>query len=241
MTFKERLHWMVRMAMILFVLASVAFLSALTAMRYAVQGREVAIPNLVGESSTAALKQLQMRGVGMKVEDKIYSKLPVDAVVRQSPAADMSVKIGQDVHVVLSLGMQKETIPPLIDSSLRTARIELLRSGLQVGEISTMYLPTAGPDTVVQQDPPSGKSDITSAHVDFLVSQGPRPLAYVMPDLTGLSVGAAEAKLDAAGLKLATLTPTAIPGTPAGTVVSQVPPRGQRIDQTTSVVLRVSE
>ena len=33
----------------LFILASVAFLSALTAMRYAVQGREVVLPDVVGK------------------------------------------------------------------------------------------------------------------------------------------------------------------------------------------------
>jgi len=241
MTIGERLHWMARMALILFVLASVAFLSALTAMRYAVQGREIAIPDLVGKSSADAEQALQMRGVGMKVEDKIYSKLPVDAVVRQSPPANMSVKIGQDVHVVLSLGAQTETIPPLVDSSLRAARIMLLRSGLQLGEVSSVYLPGAPPDTIVQQDPASGTSGLTSAHIDFLVSMGPRPPSYVMPELTGLPVGAAEAKLDAAGLKLAKVAPTNIPGTPAGTVVGQTPVRGQRIDDASMVELQVSE
>ena len=36
----------------------------------------------------------------MKVEDRIYSKLPVDAVIRQSPPPNMSVKLGQDAYVV---------------------------------------------------------------------------------------------------------------------------------------------
>ena len=74
MTLRERLHWIFRMALIFFILASVAFLSALTAMRYAVQGREIIIPNLVGQQSSDAQRTLQLRGVGMKVEDRIYSR-----------------------------------------------------------------------------------------------------------------------------------------------------------------------
>jgi eukaryotic-like serine/threonine-protein kinase len=240
-TLRQRLHWIFRMALLLFILASVAFLSALTAMRYAVQGREVVLPDLVGRGSPDALRMLQVRGVGMKVEDRIYSKLPVDAVVRQSPPPNMSVKVGQDAYVVLSLGPQKEMIPELEEKSLRAARIELLRSGLQVGEISSAYLPDAPLDTVIQQDPKPGTTDVTSPHVDFLVSLGPSPATYVMPDVTGLPLGQVQSKLSTAGLKVFKITPAAIPGTPPGTVVEQSPQRGQRVDASINIELQVAE
>ena len=242
MTLRQRLHWIFRMALLLFILASVAFLSALTAMRYAVQGREVVLPDLVGKGSPDALRMLQVRGVGMKVEDRIYSKLPVDAVVRQSPPPNMSVKVGQDAYVVLSLGPQDRNDsgtgrkePPCC------AGIELLRSGLQVGEISSAYLPDAPLDTVIQQDPKPGTTDVTSPHVDFLVSLGPSPATYVMPDVTGLPLGQVQSKLSTAGLKVFKITPAAIPGTPPGTVVEQSPQRGQRVDASINIELQVAE
>ena len=241
MTLKQRLHWIFRMALILFILASVGFLSALTAMRYAVQGREVVIPDLVGRGSGDAQRMLQVRGIGMKVEDRIYNKMPVDAVVRQSPPPNMSVKVGQDAYVVLSLGPQKETIPLLEGKSLHAARIELLRSRLQVGEISSAYLTEAPADTVIQQDPEPGTTDVVSPHVDLLVSLGPEPVAYVMPDVTGLTLVQAQAKLGAAGLKASKTTPSAIPGTPAGIVIDQNPTRGQKVDQGANLELQVSE
>lgn len=241
MTLKQRLHWIFRMALMLFILASVAFLSALTAMRYAVQGREIVIPDLVGRSSGDAVRMLQVRGIGMKVEDRVYNKLPVDAVVRQSPPPNMSVKVGQDAYVVLSLGPQKEMIPQLEDKSLHAARIELLRSGLQVGEISSAYLAEAPVDTVIQQDPEPGTTDVISPHVDLLVSLGPQPAAFVMPDVTGLPLAEAQAKLSAAGLKAPKLAQSAIPGTPAGIVIGQAPPRGQKVDPAAALELQVSE
>lgn len=244
MTFRERLHWIFRMSLLLFILASVAFLSALTAMRFAIQGREVAMPDVVGAGAAQARQVLRGRGLGMKAEDRIYSQLPLDAVVRQSPPSATRVKIGQDVHVVLSLGPQKVTIPQLQQRSLRAAQVELLRGGMQLGEVSSAYLPGSAPDTVVQQYPAPGATDVSSPHVNLLVALGPRPPAYVMPELFGLSVGEAESKLAAAGLKISkvTVSPAAgASGAPHGSVIGQTPSRGQRVEAGTPIELLEAE
>jgi eukaryotic-like serine/threonine-protein kinase len=232
---------MFRMAGMLFVLASVAFLSAIMAMRLAIQGREVVMPDVVGMKALTARQVLQGRGLSLRVEDRTYSALPVDSVVRQSPPGNMRVKVGQYAHVVLSLGPQHAEIPRLEDASLRAARIVLLRSGLQAGEISSAYLPGWGTDQVVQQDPLPGAIDNVSPHVDLLVSLGPRPPAYVMPNLVGLPLGEAEAKLKPAGLKVAKLSLTPFPAVTHGDVVGQIPRSGQRVDATTAIELQVAE
>jgi len=123
MTLRERLEWIFRMALLVFILASVAFLSALTAMRFAIQGREVSVPDVVGKNAVEAQQMLQGRGLVIKVEDRLYNPLPVDVVVRQTPPPGMKVKIGQEAHVVISLGPQQATIPALTDRSVRAARI----------------------------------------------------------------------------------------------------------------------
>jgi eukaryotic-like serine/threonine-protein kinase len=238
---KERLQWLFRMALMLFILASVAFLSAITAMRFAIQGREVTMPDVVGKKAVEAAHILQGRGVGLRVEDHIYSPLPVDSVVRQSPPGGTHVKIGQYAHVVLSLGPQKATIPHLEERSLRASRIELLRSGMQVGEISSLYMPGWQEDTVIKQDPAPGTTDITSAHVDLLVSLGARPAAYIMPELVGLTLAEAESKLSAARLKISKLTFSPEPGALHGTVVSQSPGHGARVEVGAEIELQVAE
>src|SRR5215472_15923443 len=200
MNFRERLEWVFRMALMLFILASVAFLSARIAIRFTIQGREVAMPDVVGKKAVEAQQTMQGRGLNFRIEDRIYNPMPSEEVVRQSPPAGTKVKVGQYAHVVLSLGPQKATISLLQDRSLRAARIELLRSGMQIGEISSLYLPgTANDETVLRQDPAPGKTDITSPHVNLLVSRGPRPDAYIMPELAGLTLTQAEAKMSAAG------------------------------------------
>src|SRR5215831_5108032 len=136
MNFKERVQWVARTSLIVFILASVTFLSALMAMRYAIQGREVVVPDVVGKTDKQAQDQLRGLGVGMKVEDRVYSNQAVNTIIRQSPPPKTRVKAGSDEHVVLSLGPQKVIIPDLTAESERAARIELLRSGMQLGEES---------------------------------------------------------------------------------------------------------
>ncbi|HEY6464661.1 MAG TPA: PASTA domain-containing protein [Candidatus Acidoferrales bacterium] len=241
MSFKDRIQWLARMLLILFVLASVTFLSALIAIRYAIQGREVTLPNLVGKPQQQAQQQLSGMGLGFKVEDRLYNSLPLDAVVRQSPPPGMRVKVGADEHVVLSLGPQKVTIPLLSGMSERLARIELLRSGMQLGEESTAYLPGATADTVLDQDPEPGTANATSPHENILVAGEPPPPVYVMPQLDGSSLAAAEAKLASAGLKIPKITLEQAPGVEHGTVLDQTPTRGARVDSTVPIELHVAE
>jgi len=241
MTFRERLEWIFRMALLLFILASVGFLSALMAVRFTIQGREVAIPDVVGKKAVDAQQILQGRGIHIRIEDHIYSPLPVDDVVRQSPPAGMRVKVGQYAHVVLSLGPQKATIPLLEERSLRAARIELLRSGMQIGEISSVYLPGSIEETVLRQDPAPGKSDVTSPHVNLLVSLGVRPEAYAMPELAGLTLAEAEARMSATGLKLGKLTFSPTSGTQHGIVLTQPLPRGSRVQAGTPIDLQLAQ
>ena len=85
MTLRERLEWLTRMTFLLFILASAAFLSAITAMRIAIHGREVTMPNLVGKNVAEASQLLQSRGLVLRVADRIYSDQPINVVVRQTP------------------------------------------------------------------------------------------------------------------------------------------------------------
>ena len=97
------------------------------------------------------------------------------------------MKVSQQAHVVLSLGQRQLQIPSLEGNSLRVSRIELLRAGLQVGEVSNLTLPDVSADTVVVQNPKAGAGG-ASPRVDVLVSAGASEESYVMPHLVGMSM-----------------------------------------------------
>ena len=173
MTLRERLEWVSRMSLLVFILASAAFLSAITAMRVAIHGREVTMPNLVGKNVSEASQLLRSRGLVLRVADRVYSDLPTNVVVRQTPTAGLLMKVSQQAHVVLSLGQRQLSIPRLEGTTLRISRIEMLREGLQIGEVSNITLPNVPADTVVIQNPKPGTGAATP-RVDVLVSQGDR-------------------------------------------------------------------
>src|SRR3981189_2248244 len=186
MTLRERLEWLGRITLLVFILASAAFLSAITAMRIAIHGREVTMPNLTGKNVSEATSLLRSHGLVLKVADRVYSELPINVVVRQTPPAGLLMKESQQVHVVLSLGQRQLQIPLLEGNSLRASRIELLPPGLQAGEVSAVPRPNKPADEVVIQTPRPGNGAATP-RVDVLVSQGPHESPYVIPPFVGMT------------------------------------------------------
>jgi serine/threonine-protein kinase len=238
MTLRERLEWLTRMTFLLFILASAAFLSAITAMRIAIHGREVTMPNLVGKNVSEASQLLQSRGLLLRVADRVYSDQPINVVVRQTPPSGLLMKVSQQAHVVLSLGQRQLQIPLLEGNSLRVSRIELLRAGLQVGEVTAVSMPDQPMDAVVIQTPRPG-AGASSPRVDVLVSQGPRENTYVMPHLIGLNETDAQHRLDVAQLRRKVNYVTA-PQWPHGAVIDQSPHGGARIPASSLIELTVA-
>src|ERR1700720_388660 len=238
MTLRERLEWLGRITLLTFILAAAAFLSAITAMRIAIHGREVTMPNLVGKNVSEASQMLQSRGLVLRVADRIYSDQPINVVVRQTPTSGLLMKVSQQAHVVLSLGQRQLQIPLLEGNSLRASRIELLRAGLQVGEVSGITTADEPADNVMLQMPRPGGGAATP-RVDVLVSAGPREIAYVMPHLVGLNEVDAQHRLDVAGLRRK-VNYVAAPQWPHGAVVDQTPLAGARIPASAPVGLTIA-
>lgn len=87
-------------------LGAVFFVSAGVVMYFALRGREVAVPNVVGKPQGEAEKLLEDEGLKMKVRNTApEDKVPADAPVsEQLPAPGTTVKTGQVVRVSLKLG-----------------------------------------------------------------------------------------------------------------------------------------
>jgi beta-lactam-binding protein with PASTA domain len=240
MSLRERIEWVFRVGLLVFILAAAAFLSAVTAMRFAIQGREVTMPNLVGKSSADALAILQGRGLELKVVDRVYSDLPANAVARQSPPEGERMKVAQNVHVVLSLGPQNVTTPSLVGESLRVARIQLLQVGLQLGEVTTFAAPATLSDTILQQTPLPG-SRAASPRVDLLVAQGATPASYIMPWFVGMPLPDADRLLSSAGFKLSKTTFIPSPQWPKGAITEQTPEPGSKVTSDTAIEMVVAQ
>src|SRR5215510_9853229 len=107
-------HWS-GLALMIAILVVAGIVSALTAMRFAIRGREVVVPPLVGKTEAEAKKLLDDRGLILKVSSKRFSAdVPEGHVVDQIPANGTRLKANRSVKVLMSLGDRKFAVPNLI-------------------------------------------------------------------------------------------------------------------------------
>ncbi len=249
------------MLLLALVLLTVALISALTAMRLAIHGREVAIPKLVGMSPAEAERAGAASGLLVLIERQFYSPdIPEGKIMTQMPPPGTRVRRGWSVRVAQSLGPQRVSIPDTTGGSERVAELNIQRRGLSLGSVARINLPDVPLDQVIAQNPPANASGVSAPKISLLVSDGPEPTTYVMPNLTGQPLGSATLALQDAGIKLgkvSVLPPASsapAPGEPqpisaapaapsepgaASLIVAQTPAAGQKIEAGSTVSFEV--
>src|SRR5712691_6613138 len=177
-----------RLILLALVLLVVALLSALIAMRLAIHGHEVVVPDLVGKSPAAARMMAEQSGLEINVERQYYSPMvPEGKILSQVPRAGSQVRRGWQVRVAESLGPQRVEIPNVMGQSQRIANIH--RRGLDVGAIAQMRLPDAPEGLILSQAPPPNASGVSAPKISLLVAEPPLPEALLMPSFVGQPLG----------------------------------------------------
>lgn len=216
------------------VLLLVFLSSALLAMRFAIQGREVKVPRFTGMTPAEAERTANSEGLVLSVESRFYNpSIPQGRIVSQAPAPNAPVRRGWKVRVAESLGPQRAAVPNLLGESEHAAGINISRRGLEIGTIGTLYLPGAQPDTVISQSPLPDTTEAASPRVDLIFAAPDNAQLYVMPNFVGHSLAEATSSLQKAGFTLGKVSEASddsnnLPGA-SGTIAHQSPPAGQRI------------
>jgi beta-lactam-binding protein with PASTA domain len=232
------------------VLLVVALVSALTAMRFAIHGREVAVPDLVGRTPAEARRIADAGGFQMDIERQYYSAtIPEGKILSQLPLPGTQVRRGWQIRVAQSLGPQRVEIPNVLGDSQRAAEINIRRRGLDVGAVAQLEMRGTSADQVLGQSPPPNASGVAAPKISLLTSESTSPQAFVMPNFVGQSLGGVTIVLQDAGFRLGSVsfvastppadssaatqsvTPPAPPlqPTPASIIVSQNPAPGAKI------------
>lgn len=257
---RRETHPLVRLfrgASLVLVLVLIGLLSALTTMHFAIHGAEVQVPALKDMTVADARSQTAGLGLDLVVDNRYYSsEVASGHILTQSPEPGTVVRREWRVRVSESLGPQKVEVPDTLGADQRVAAMNLRRVGLAVGE--TAQLPDAGaPEgTVLAQDPPARAQGIEGPNVNLLVAAPSEqtPDGFVMPDLVGTPIVAAQAALEHVGIKTAPpifedvqvppvgagAAPPVLPIVP-GAVIAQQPAVGMRVDLNTSVKLTVAK
>jgi len=216
-------------------LLAAAVLCAFLAMRLAIHGREVSVPNLAGKSDGDAAAMAKGLGLNLSVENRFYSgAIAPNHVLSQSPIAGARVRRGWQVRVTESLGGQKVSVPDMTGQTERPASLMLRRLQLELGTVAHLPAPGAA-GVVLAQSPPPNSAGLNGPRVALLVSDdetAQATAAYVMPSIVGMTLTSAQARLAAAGLHIASATapdaapaadPNAASAAPNATVTEAAP------------------
>ena len=157
-----------QLVLLTLVLVAVAMISALTAMRMAIHGRQVRVPNVMGMTAAEARKAALGSGLLLDREGGFYSRdVSEGRVLTQAPAAGTLVRRGWHVRIAESLGPQRTAVPDLLNQSQRAAEINITRRGLDVGTVAVAHIPGQPPDQVVAQSPPPNAQGVASPKINL--------------------------------------------------------------------------
>lgn len=224
-------------ALALLVFASSFYL----AMRVEMRSTEVQVPDLGGLDLDAAHRLVAPLELVLQVNDQRHDPAMASGhVLQQMPPPGSSVRRGRKIKLVLSLGSKVLEVPDLIGHAARAVTIELRQEGFQPGEEARVYDGSAGAGTVIAQVPPALTPAVPSTRVHRLVSEGPPPGVWVMPDLLFLSRQEAERRIASAGFRRGTVRRVRMSGRPADTVVGQLPLAGYPVRSNEIVELTVA-
>jgi len=238
------------------LLVAVALLAAIATMHFAIHGAEVQVPALKGMTVADARSQTTGMKLNLDVDNRYYSSdVAAGHILTQSPAAGTVVRREWRVRVAESLGPQTVDVPDTVGKDQRVAELELRRVGLGVGVIAFLPSSKANEGKVLAQDPPGKAQGIDRPTINLLVASADDETAdgFVMPDLTGMTAGSAQAELAKVGIKTGPNKMVDVgigpvgsgdeaprPPIRPGVILLQTPAAGSRVDQTTMVKLTVA-
>lgn len=245
-----------RVASVVMLVVFVGLLAAITTMHFVIHGTEVKVPTLKDMTVADARNLTIGLGLNLDVDNRYYSSsVAAGHILTQSPAPETIVRREWHVRVAESLGPQQVDVPDTIGMDERMAALKLRRVGLSVGAVAHLPDAKVPEDTVLAQDPPAHAEGIEGPSINLLVAAPADVTAdgFLMPDLKGMTLTAAQAALARVGLTAAPPSFVDVFIPPVGntgvapkppvapfTVLTQQPAAGARVDAATPVKLSVA-
>ncbi len=193
-------------------------------------GKIEKVPSVMGQNVVAAQQMLEAKGFDVVIQDSLYiDSIPKQAVIRQSPEADATVKSGRTIYLTVN-----RTIPPQVEMpsmagfSIRSAEMYLHSLGLKLGEVS--YKPDIARNSVLEQfyngaPIAAGTKIPLGSTISFVLGSGLGGNDIAVPDLIGMTLQEARSYLSTVSINIGSVVAMdAIRDSAAAFVVKQTPP-----------------
>lgn len=165
-------------------------------------GKDVKIPNVVGEKVEDAKSKLE--GLGLKVlEVTEESDQEKGIVLKVDPNVDSTVKSGSEVKLTVSGGEGQIKVPNFAEMNLDSVKRTLKSLGLELGTVDEEYSDSVPRGEVISQSPNANESVDKGSKVNVTISKGKeiKNITLNIPDVSGKSVDEAKSILANAGVE----------------------------------------
>jgi beta-lactam-binding protein with PASTA domain len=232
----------IKIAALCIIFIGVAGITAYLTLAFIIKSEDtVIVPDFIGKDVVYVLESLTELGLNTKVRGSEYNAdVPKNHIIFQEPKAGSEIKKGRDVKIIFSKGPQMIPMPNLAGLSLQQARLIFEEQDLCRGSLATVFDISTDKDAVIAQSPPSGVTVRRGSCVDLLVSEGPRPPAYKMPDLSGLQLEDALLSIERYHLPHGEIKTQVDKGKSKNSVLEQEPPAGYRVSEGDEVNLVIN-
>lgn len=199
------------------------------------------VPDLTGFEVEPARRLLAVSGLRLtEAGSRFHDDIPEGRIVFQQPPPGTVFKRGRAVQVFPSHGPTRRRVPRLEGSTLTEARRQLEAAELAVGRVSEVESDYYLRGRVLAQSPAAYSDAAPGAAVSVLLSTGPAPAAFVMPDLIGRRYGEIADELSRAPVRVREVRSGDYPGQSPGVVVRQSPQAGRKVTNEDGIVLTLS-
>jgi serine/threonine-protein kinase len=242
---ESRIRWGTLIKYLLFGIVGMFFLLVLldkVVMPWYVKlGAVETVPNVVGMTFAEAEKRLEKLGFDVKKgEPRFDDRYPAGTVVMQLPYGGSQTKQGRRIYLTMSRGTELIPMLELTGMPLREARINLMRNGFDIGEITYEHNDTIMKDLIYAQSIPPKVGARPGTVVDVKISRGPSTRFTMMPNLLSLDIEQARTRLENAGLVLGVIRYKEDPTYLKNTVIEQAVSPYAQVAQGAAVDVTVS-
>lgn len=170
---------------------------------YVKHGQQVQLPDVQGMQYEKAEQKLRDQDfVPVKGEMKYNAEFKPGQVIEQQPDAYSKVKTGRRVYLTIATPEKFIEMPALVGKTIRGARIELARVGLELDSLRYDYSSQFPEGVTIWQSVKESSMIRRGSTVRLKVSKGKNPDIFTIPDVTGLSLDEAREKITGAGLEV---------------------------------------
>ena len=195
------------------------------------------VPDVVGSKSSVASQKLQNAGFEVNIETVISDSVPIDRVATQNPQPGTEAREGSTVTIIVSSGRGDATVPGVLGQKQSDAEKAMKDAGFET-DVRKENSDTVPKGRVISTSPPENSQLEKGKTVVLVVSSGPEQVT--VPDVVGRNEDDARSTLQDAGLKVDVTEQESTDKDP-GTVLSQSPTGGGKVDKDSTVKLVVAK